>query len=66
MDIKKIGLTREDLGAIVEAMAKFPDAMGAHLIHEEDDGKYTLGLGVMATINGMTGHFIVPLAMGKV
>ena len=66
MDVTKIDLSKEDLAAIVEAMSKFPDAMGAKLIYEENDTDYTLSLGVSTTMMGMTGHFIVPVAMGKV
>lgn len=66
MDVTKINLSKEDLAAIVEAMSKFPDATGAKLIYEEGDTDYTLSLGVSTTMMGMTGHFIVPICMGKV
>jgi len=66
MDVTKIDLSREDLAAIVEAMSKFPEAMGAKLIYEEGETEYALKLGVHAEMNGLTGHFIIPIAMGKV
>ena len=65
MDVTKISLSKEDLTAIVEAMGKFPTATDATLICEMNDDKCTLALGVMTTLNDMTGHFIVPIAMNK-
>lgn len=65
MDVTKINLSKEDLGAIVEAMGKFPDATEATLICEMEDDKCTLTLGVMTTLNDLTGHFIVPIATSK-
>lgn len=65
MDVTKINMSKEDLTAIVEAMNKFPDATGATLIHEKDDDMHQLAIGVMTTMNGITGHFIVPIAMIK-
>ena len=44
------------VGEFAELLGKGPAAVVGELMKN----------GVMATINGMTGHFIVPLAMGKV
>jgi hypothetical protein len=62
MDVRKICLTREDVKAIVEAMDKFPDAVEANLMYEENPDGDIKSLGVHTMVNGLMGHFIIQIA----